>query len=247
MTAFQQTALLLTALWLALVLVRYHHSVPVLLGGLFAVGLYALASLARGKVSANELGLSRPDSWLTTVGVAVAWVAIMVTYSPVADRLATRWFAKPPTLDAFRAVQESKSKLIAGIVVAWILGGFLEELVFRGVVLQSVESFLAAWFAKPMATAFAVVVAALGAGIAHLYQGPRAAIIVTQISILFGVLFVVSGYNLWSVVLCHGCYDTIAFVRFASRKSKYSNLDGIGVSSHNDGGSLKESANRSSR
>jgi len=41
----------------------------------------------------------------------------------------------------------------------------------------------------------------------------------------FGVLFVVSGYNLWTVMLCHGLYDTIAFVRFANKKSKYSDLE----------------------
>ncbi len=59
----------------------------------------------------------------------------------------------------------------------------------------------------------------------HLYQGLRAVIIVTQLSVLFGVLFVGSGYNLWAVILCHGLYDTIAFVRFANKKSNYSRLD----------------------
>ena len=58
-----------------------------------------------------------------------------------------------------------------------------------------------------------------------MYQGLRAAIIVAQLSVLFGVLFVVSGHNLWAVMLCHGLYDTIAFIRFANKKSKYSKLD----------------------
>jgi hypothetical protein len=48
---------------------------------------------------------------------------------------------------------------------------------------------------------------------------------VTQLSVLFGVPFVISGENLWTVVLCHGLYDTVAFIRFANRSSKYSNLD----------------------
>ena len=54
----------------------------------------------------------------------------------------------------------------------------------------------------------------------HLYQGPRATVIVTQLSVMFGVLFVVSGYNLWAVILCHGMYDTVAFIRFASWEIK---------------------------
>jgi hypothetical protein len=84
---------------------------------------------------------------------------------------------------------------------------------------------MSAWLTAPIAIAIAVCIAALGAGLMHLYQGPRAAVIVTQLSVLFGVLFVVSGYNLWAVILCHGMYDTVAFIRFATGKSKYSNLD----------------------
>ena len=113
-----------------------------------------------------------------------------------------------------------------GILVAWVLGGFLEELIFRGIILQSIEALLSAWLVTRMATGIAVCAAAAGAGLVHLYQGLRAAIIVTQLSVLFGLLFVVSGYNLWAVILCHGLYDTIAFVRFANKKSKYSRLDG---------------------
>ncbi len=52
-----------------------------------------------------------------------------------------------------------------------------------------------------------------------------AMVIISQLSALFGILFVISGYNLWAVMLCHGLYDTIAFVRFANKQSKYSDLD----------------------
>jgi membrane protease YdiL (CAAX protease family) len=59
----------------------------------------------------------------------------------------------------------------------------------------------------------------------HSYQGPRAMLLITQLSLLLGVLFVVSGYNLWAVMLCHGLYDSIAFIKFATKKSKYSQID----------------------
>src|SRR5262249_30600466 len=73
-----------------------------------------------------------------------------------------------------------------------------------------------------IAAAIAICAAAAGAGIIHLYQGPRGAFIITQLSILFGLLFVMSANNLWAVIICHGMYDTIAFIRFASGKSRYS-------------------------
>ena len=174
----------------------------------------------------QELGLSSSVSRVSTIGLAVAWLALMLTYSPLADRLATRCVAKPPSLDAFRALQQSKSKLLIGIIVAWMLGGFLEELIFRGIILQWVEALASAWLVTPIAAGIAVCAAALGAGLIHLYQGLRAAIVVTQLSVLFGLLFVVSGHNLWAVMLCHGMYDTVGFVRFANKKSKYSRLNG---------------------
>lgn len=173
-----------------------------------------------------QFGLDLPESWLSTIGFALAWLALMLAYSPLADKIATRLVAKPPTLDAFRPLQQSTTKLILGIIVAWILGGFLEELIFRGIILQSIESLLSTRVTPPMATVIAVGAAAVGAGLIHFYQGLRAMIIVTQLSILFGLLFVVSGHNLWTVILCHGLYDTIAFVSFANRKSKYSRSNG---------------------
>jgi membrane protease YdiL (CAAX protease family) len=172
----------------------------------------------------QALGLSFLRSWLSTIGFAIAGLAVVLACSPLADRVAARLVHKPPSLAAFRMLQESRSKLFVGIVLAWVFGGFLEELLLRGIIVQRVERLMSPWLVKPMATAIAVSTAAAGAGLIHLYQGLRAAIIITQLSLLFGALFVASGYNLWAVILCHGLYDTIAFLRFGRRRSKYSNV-----------------------
>jgi CAAX protease family protein len=165
--------------------------------------------------------ISATPSWAATAG-AIVWALAMLALTPVADWIASRWIRKPPTLDVFRQLQQSRAKLIIGIVIAWMLGAFLEELVFRGVIQQWVEQNVAGMVPLSAATVVAVVVAAVGAGVLHLYQGLRAAVIITQLSVLFGVLFVVSGRNLWSVFLCHGIYDTVAFIRFANKQSRYS-------------------------
>jgi membrane protease YdiL (CAAX protease family) len=225
MTPFHEHAVWLIALWLVMVGVRFRRSKAVLAGGLLAVGAYTLVGLARHDVSRQDLGLVAPTSFLATGGLAVAWLVLMLVYSPWADRLATRWVERAPTLEAFRLLQQSKSHLLAGIALAWVLGAFLEELAFRGIVLRSVEALLSTALARPLAVALAVGVAAAGAGVVHLYQGVRAAVVITQLSALFGVLFVVGGYNLWAVVVCHGLYDTVAFIRFANRQSRYSRLD----------------------
>jgi membrane protease YdiL (CAAX protease family) len=172
------------------------------------------------------LGLSLPASWLSTIGWALVWLALMLAFSPLADRIATRLVARPPNLGAFRMLQQSRARLVLGIVVAWALGGFLEELVFRGIVLRWIDALLSVRLAGPVAAGIAVCAAAAGAGFVHSYQGPRAVIVVTQLSVLFGLLFVLSGFDLWTVILCHGLYDTVAFVRFATGRSRDSRLHG---------------------
>ena len=225
MRTIQQCAMLLVAVLLLLIVLRFRRLKVVLIGGLVAAGLYVVVALGATRASLLELGLSVSRPWLVTIGFAVAWLALMLVYSPLADRIATRYVEQPPTLGAFRMLQQSRIKLAGGIVLAWALGGFLEELIFRGIILRSIEIWASAWRPGPLATVIAVCAAAVGAGLIHFYQGPRAALIVTQLSILFGGLFVVSGYNLWAVILCHGLYDTIAFIRFERKKSKYSQLE----------------------
>lgn len=224
MTPFEQIALAAAAAWLAAVVLWFRRSRAVLLGGLLALGLAIGAGVAMGWTSLAALGLGAPASWPLTSAYAVAGLAALLAFSPVAHRIASAFLKTPPTLGAFRALQQSPVNLLLGIVAAWALGGVLEELVVRGLVLQAVEKGLGG---GPAASAAAIVVAAVGAGVAHLYQGPRAAAIVTQLSVLLGVVFVLSGHNLWAVMLCHGLYDTLAFVRFALGKSKYSKLDGV--------------------
>jgi uncharacterized protein len=156
-----------------------------------------------------------------TVGSALVWLLLMLAISPVADKLATRLVATPPNLGMFRGLRQSRSKLIAGIIIAWVVGGCFEEIILRGIVLRSAEAVLSTWVASPIATTIAIAVAAILAALAHLYQGLRAAVIIAQLSIVFGLLFVTSSYDLWAVMLCHGLYDTIAFVRFANGTSRY--------------------------
>lgn len=92
----------------------------------------------------------------------------------------------------------------------------------RGIVLNGVAALFSHALPPLVGLGLGVVIAAAGAFILHLYQGLRAAFIVAQLSALFGVLYGMAGPTLWPMILAHGVYDTVAFVRFAARASKYS-------------------------
>src|ERR1035437_1750074 len=124
MDTFQLTALLLTGLWF-LGNFAFRRSRIMLLGGLLVIGLYTLASVLFGEAVPEELGLSSMVFWPQTIIFALAGLAVTLAFSPVADRIASRWFPEPPHLEAFRALQKSKVYLVLGIVTAWVMGGFL--------------------------------------------------------------------------------------------------------------------------
>ena len=223
MTAFHAYALAGIAIWLLAVVLWFRRSTPVLVGGLVLAALGAVgAADVLEAVTPEDLGFTRAGTWTHIILWALGGLVVMLAWSPVADRIATRLVATPPRLGAFKALQQSLPKLLAGIVIAWVLGGLLEELVLRGVVQQAVEGLGAQVLPRPVAAGLGILTAAGAAATLHLYQGPRAVIIIAQLSVLFGLVFVLSGHNLWAVILCHGLYDTIAFVRFALGKSKYS-------------------------
>jgi membrane protease YdiL (CAAX protease family) len=223
MTTFHLVALAAIAVWLLAVAVWFRRSTVVLTGGLVLVALGAVvAAHLLDAVTPEDLGFTHAGTWTHVFVYGLGGLSTMLAWSPVADRIATRFVAKPPTLGAFKALQQSLPKLLAGIVIAWVLGGLLEELVLRGIVQQAVEALGAQMLPRPFAATLGILVAAGAAAILHLYQGPRAVLIITQLSVMFGLVFVLSGHNLWAVILCHGLYDTIAFVRFAMGKSKYS-------------------------
>jgi len=218
---YHTITLLMTAFWLLLVVVRFRQSTAVLVGGLCGIGGLILTGLWMGEIHPAQVGLTGSRPLPLTVAAAALWCGLMLLLSPLTDRIAGRVFEDTPRLDVFRPIQESRAKLVLGIAAAWVLGGFFEELVFRGLLLSAVRGGLGAWLPDTAAVLLAIVTAAFGAGIVHLYQGRRAALIITQLSILFGLLYVVSGEDLRAVVVCHGLYDTVAFIRFATGRSRY--------------------------
>jgi membrane protease YdiL (CAAX protease family) len=220
MSAFERTTLAGIALWLVLVLWR-PRSVALVVGGLLSFGVLSAIAL-RGATSAAELGLRGVHAWPLTIAVGACWLPVMIAASPLADRVASALVSEPPRLQAFERLQRSPLQLLLGLIAACVLGGVLEELAVRGVVLQSVERFARTHLPAWAASASAILVAAGVAALFHSYQGRRAVLIIGQLSVLFGVLFVLSAHDLYAVMLCHALYDSIAFVRFARGSSRYS-------------------------
>ena len=163
--------------------VRFLRSTVVLTGGLVLVALFTLTDDA---VSLQELGLSTSVSWLKTAGLAVAWLALMLGYSPMADRFATNGLPVRRLSARFAPCRDRGANWPPASSSCGRLADFSRNWCSAESVLHSIEASASARLAAPPAIAVPVgAAAALGAGVIHLYEGPRAAIFVTQLAVLF--------------------------------------------------------------
>ena len=110
-------------------------------------------------------------------------------------------------LSAVSGIEGNWLKYIVFILVGWILGGFCEEIIYRGYVLKRLAIILGdtnkAWL-------LSAVMASMVFGFAHNYQGPSGIITTAVIAFLFGLIFIFNKNNLFVVVLTHGIYNMIS-------------------------------------
>ncbi|MDH3435213.1 MAG: CPBP family glutamic-type intramembrane protease, partial [Gammaproteobacteria bacterium] len=91
------------------------------------------------------------------------------------------------------------------LAIGWGVGGFLEELTFRGFVVGRLRWLLGSGSA---ATWAAVVVAAVTFGVAHAYQGVSGMIATGLTGLIVGALYVLHRFNVWYVIFTHGFINT---------------------------------------
>ncbi len=166
-------------------------------------------SLRRRKLRWSSVGLRRPENGrravlLIAAGVAYAIVSLY-RLDPLLDRLAGR----PADLSEFADVRGNASMLIFWLLLSWLLGGFGEELAYRGYLLNRIADLAPQRVAGP---SLAVLGSAVLFGVSHMSQGPSGVISNFLGGLVYGILYISAGWNLWVPILAHGLEDTIGFV-----------------------------------
>jgi membrane protease YdiL (CAAX protease family) len=181
------------------------------LGLVVTIAIFWVVSKIRGSTW-SDFGLARPKSWGRTIlmGIGVT-VAIIVSFTFLMP-LITAAFPIPQVDNSrFDILQGNLPNLILNMVAAWFTAAFLEELLWRGylmnrlVDLQGNKTKLA-WVISLVGSAFIF-------GLAHTYQGLGGVIRITAVGLLFGAAFLTVRRNLWPVIIAHALLDTIGFVQ----------------------------------
>ncbi len=166
-------------------------------------------SLRRRKLRWSSVGLRRPENarraaLLIAAGVAYA-IITLYTLDPLLDRLT----GHPADLSEFADVRGNASMLIFWLLLSWLLGAFGEELAYRGYLLNRIAD-----LAPPrvVAQSIAILGSAVLFGVSHISQGLSGVISNFLGGLVYGILYISAGWNLWVPILAHGLEDTIGFV-----------------------------------
>jgi len=179
--------------------------VPIILLSFIAWG-----SLRVRHIDWRDVGMRRPEKWLPAVVVAslaaVGYQALDVfTIVPILQRLT----GGPIDLAQLSELRGNLPGLIVWLALSWTLGAFLEEMFFRGYLLNRINDLGGL---QATGTCLAVVSSALLFGAVHAYQGTTGIADNVLTGVLLGVLYLVGKRNLWWPILTHGAIDTLGIL-----------------------------------
>ena len=179
---------------------------------LFSTAL-AWAMLRLQNKTWKDAGFRKPEYIGRLLFITLIALAVWFPLSSAVIHAVKTFTGTIPNLDAFRVIQDNVAALAAGLVIAWIFGAFFEELLFRGFLLNTVcEVFSKEGCPQWITWTCAVLITSVFAGVGHFYQGIVGMIGTGFIAIGFSIIYLMNRRNLWSCILAHGLYDTVAFV-----------------------------------
>ena len=156
------------------------------------------------------LGMRRPRSWRDTiVWAAIGLVAAIAGSIGLGE--AIKYLTDWPPLDV-RYIRDSlEGDTFAWatwmLLVVWGSAAFGEELLSRGFVLDRLRQ---AFGDSTAAVVWAAVLQAVIFGLLHAVQGPTGVVITAYVGLVFAVIYIASGWNLWAAILAHGIADSVS-------------------------------------
>jgi uncharacterized protein len=156
------------------------------------------------------IGLKRPDHELRVLIIGIATgIGYQFFGLYVVEPLIAVVSGRLPDASMFRSVIGDERRLAFWLVMSWTLAAFMEEMVYRGWIMTRLAELgrfsTTGWTASVLASS-----ALFGA--AHLYQGVSGVIATGLTGLVFALVYLASGRNLWASILAHGFLDTAGFV-----------------------------------
>ena len=158
----------------------------------------------------NDVGLQMPLRWSRALLWAAAAYALVILANVLVVIPLARHFAWAPTsVSALGSIDDNLPLLAFWLAVAWTTAAFGEELLFRGFLQSRLAGLLGD---RAAGNVVAVLVQAVVFGLGHTAFGVRGTVTAGVVGVVFGMIYVVNGRNLWPLIIAHGVTDTVSLV-----------------------------------
>lgn len=169
--------------------------------------IWFLAWLMRTKWT--DLGIRRPPHWGKTIAIGVGVAVVSQAFTglvllPLFQRLGLG----SPDYSGFENIKGNVGAMLMYLMVSWTIAGIGEEIIYRGFLMEQLARLIGG---KAKWVLSLVLVSALF-GLGHAYQGAVGVYLTAYSALVYGVLYISRGRNLWYSIIAHGTADTIAFL-----------------------------------
>jgi membrane protease YdiL (CAAX protease family) len=156
------------------------------------------------------MGLVQPDNWLSTVLLAVLLgsglsLLSIILIGPLIENITKQ----PHDVSVVAGVRGNWKALLSWLVLVWSVVAFGEEILYRGFLMSQIIKLLGT---SLLALLLNVLITSIVFGLSHSYQGRSGAWSTGIIGACLGVIYILSGFNLWLPILVHGVINTVEFI-----------------------------------
>lgn len=154
----------------------------------------------------KSIGLKRPKNLALLIIVTVFLgvfieLTMEILANPIIEKLTNS------KIDLSEVEMASIGDYLTWIVIGFVLGGLLEEILFRGFLITRISKFINKNKTNDI---LALIITSILFGLCHLYQGWSGVISTGIIGLIFGIIFLAFNKNLWYSILTHGFVNATA-------------------------------------
>ena len=189
-----------------LFLILFPHFVPLPFYSYSIICFIAVVIyLKRKRKNLRDIGLQKKGVNLKTILIgilsALIWVGFMRwVFVPAITNLFT-----VPDYKEYDFIRNNISNLIITLIAAWIVGGFYEEIVFRGFINSTFEKYFNSFWVSACITSVLF-------GIYHWQQGIFGICAAILGGLYWSFIYGYFGKNLWNAILSHAIFDTVTLI-----------------------------------
>ncbi len=152
-------------------------------------------------------GLRAPRRWWSIPLWALAILVVnIIAQNTLVPALATWLELEAPDFSRYDIIKESLTMFLLVTIGAMITGGFMEEFIYRGMMIERLARIFGG---GRMGLVAAALLNGLPFGIIHFEWGPAGILLTTVMGSVLGIMYLLAGRNLWPLIVAHATLDAM--------------------------------------